>query len=417
MAAPPESSAEEPWRRFTPSSIDQGLCLARTWKGGAGGQCSKRPSGGQPFCTSHLGDRWQVHGRVDGPIPEKKLKEFERTAAASSSSSATAAGKRSCQADGGSEVHGRDTSNKQFETPRSSRRSPRQPGTEQPSEPELVPAQESKETDNLAPESSSQGPTTSQGSTLESPRASGQKPTAARTPSPKAGSRKRKAAKAFAPRPSRQKRKSMAKGHAPQAGLRTRKAGDAPVPQTSSRTTAGKQAAAPRASKAKAGPKPKAKPTKEAKVKCTCGKPIHTEKCKMFRIGFLTATPRKTYRPTGARKSPPRRSSKSPSKIMPPSSVHVSRTATLQVSEISAEIASMPISARKSAWRDRMRMFHPDKRQLMKAQFPQLSEDQMGEVFIEIKRRYDFMTEKEVTSSGKRFWGTESARMEKSPEY
>eukprot|EP00927_Polykrikos_kofoidii_P070853 TRINITY_DN67231_c0_g1_i1.p1 TRINITY_DN67231_c0_g1~~TRINITY_DN67231_c0_g1_i1.p1 ORF type:complete len:1171 (-),score=216.39 TRINITY_DN67231_c0_g1_i1:663-3953(-) len=64
-------------KRFTPDTLDLSKCLARTWANGHGGQCTGRPSDGQQFCPRHgQGDAWQVHGRVDGPIPEAKLREF-----------------------------------------------------------------------------------------------------------------------------------------------------------------------------------------------------------------------------------------------------------------------------------------------------------------------------------------------------
>lgn len=54
--------------------------MARTWNCGYGAQCGKTVKGTdkRPFCGMHLkGDAWQTHGRVDGPIPAGKLKEFE----------------------------------------------------------------------------------------------------------------------------------------------------------------------------------------------------------------------------------------------------------------------------------------------------------------------------------------------------
>ena len=54
--------------------------MARIWAGGLGGQCNKRPrAADEVFCRYHLkGEKWQVHGRVDGPVPAKKLFEFEK---------------------------------------------------------------------------------------------------------------------------------------------------------------------------------------------------------------------------------------------------------------------------------------------------------------------------------------------------
>eukprot|EP00930_Biecheleria_cincta_P049705 TRINITY_DN34901_c0_g1_i1.p1 TRINITY_DN34901_c0_g1~~TRINITY_DN34901_c0_g1_i1.p1 ORF type:complete len:362 (-),score=88.61 TRINITY_DN34901_c0_g1_i1:82-1167(-) len=77
----------KPWHQFSPSVIDPKLCLARVWKLGEGGQCT-RPQKEQHFCTIHSREeRWKIHGRVDGPVPPPKLAEFERFAARSSGSS------------------------------------------------------------------------------------------------------------------------------------------------------------------------------------------------------------------------------------------------------------------------------------------------------------------------------------------
>ena len=60
---------------------------------------------------------------------------------------------------------------------------------------------------------------------------------------------------------------------------------------------------------------------------------------------------------------------------LPPPSVQLSRTASEQVVKISAEIEQLPKDQRRSAWKNQMRMYHPDK----KAVFPNLSEEQMNE--------------------------------------
>mmetsp|Transcript_123310 Transcript_123310/g.310386 ORF Transcript_123310/g.310386 Transcript_123310/m.310386 type:complete len:271 (-) Transcript_123310:67-879(-) len=63
---------------FTPEEIEWTLCLARTWNAGRGGQCLRHRRDGSDFCAMHgAGDKWMVHGRVDGNVPEKKLREFE----------------------------------------------------------------------------------------------------------------------------------------------------------------------------------------------------------------------------------------------------------------------------------------------------------------------------------------------------
>ena len=66
------------WRPFTPSIIDPSKCMARTWAGGRGGQCTKTKLAGQRYCT--VCSKKLAHGAVDGPIPEKKLIEFKNCA-------------------------------------------------------------------------------------------------------------------------------------------------------------------------------------------------------------------------------------------------------------------------------------------------------------------------------------------------
>eukprot|EP00435_Cladocopium_sp_Y103_P022723 s2347_g5.t1 len=65
---------------FTPKIIRMDRCMARTWNGGKGGQCSLPKTAKSDFCTRHAENlKWQVHGRVDGHIPSKKISEFERS--------------------------------------------------------------------------------------------------------------------------------------------------------------------------------------------------------------------------------------------------------------------------------------------------------------------------------------------------
>ena len=70
--------SEAEWRRFTPSSIDSRLCLGRTWNNASDGQCPKSKPSGEDLCVTC--SKRLPHGRVDGPIPANKLKEFERSA-------------------------------------------------------------------------------------------------------------------------------------------------------------------------------------------------------------------------------------------------------------------------------------------------------------------------------------------------
>ena len=79
--SPPSNEA---WIAFTPAEVDASRCMARTWGAGRGAQCTKPRRVGQndealDFCSLHqAGDKWQAHGRVDGPIPEKKLAQFRK---------------------------------------------------------------------------------------------------------------------------------------------------------------------------------------------------------------------------------------------------------------------------------------------------------------------------------------------------
>lgn len=69
------------WRRFSPPEVDPQLCLARVWAGGSGAQCTRRRVAEDVTgcCRVHArGGQWRVHGLVDGPIPDAKLREFER---------------------------------------------------------------------------------------------------------------------------------------------------------------------------------------------------------------------------------------------------------------------------------------------------------------------------------------------------
>jgi len=77
--AEPEAvgAAAAEWKSWTPKEINCEFCMARTWADGVGGQCGFRRITETEFCTRHTKQNlWQVHGRVDGPIPEAKLREF-----------------------------------------------------------------------------------------------------------------------------------------------------------------------------------------------------------------------------------------------------------------------------------------------------------------------------------------------------
>eukprot|EP00931_Biecheleriopsis_adriatica_P017973 TRINITY_DN12712_c0_g1_i2.p1 TRINITY_DN12712_c0_g1~~TRINITY_DN12712_c0_g1_i2.p1 ORF type:complete len:351 (-),score=79.09 TRINITY_DN12712_c0_g1_i2:17-1069(-) len=326
------SKAEERWRRFTPRSVDTGLCLARTWKSGQGGQCTKRPADGSEFCAQHK-EGWKVHGRVDGTIPDKKLQEFEKVASAASSRTKPGTGAKASSPGAASAETKADAAVKQAETADSASPSKRR---------KLAAAAgaASAEADSAAGPSSSTVP-----------------PASTALPSESKATGSREAATAS------EGKANVKAARRPEA----RKAKSRPV-----------------VGKAKPGAKATAKSAalpKPTRVRCTCGKPIHTEKCKMFRAGFLHKFASKAPRQNAP---PPPQSPRK--KTLPPPSVRLSEVAAAQVSKISQDVASVPKAQRKAAWKKQMRMYHPDKQ----AVFPHLSEAQMNEVFVEIKRRYDF---------------------------
>eukprot|EP00929_Paragymnodinium_shiwhaense_P066904 TRINITY_DN33617_c0_g1_i1.p1 TRINITY_DN33617_c0_g1~~TRINITY_DN33617_c0_g1_i1.p1 ORF type:complete len:211 (+),score=72.72 TRINITY_DN33617_c0_g1_i1:181-813(+) len=91
--------AGEAWRQFTPATVVPLNCMARTWNSGQGGQCDRKPvAGGAGLCVSHgkqaKSHGGLAHGRVDGPIPEAKLLEFQRKAASASGAPRPAAGRK-----------------------------------------------------------------------------------------------------------------------------------------------------------------------------------------------------------------------------------------------------------------------------------------------------------------------------------
>jgi len=81
-AVTPVVADADSWRRFTPSSVNTSLCMARVWASGAGGQCRHAQTTGG-FCKVHNKDEtWRKHGRVDGEIPAQKLQEFIKASTA-----------------------------------------------------------------------------------------------------------------------------------------------------------------------------------------------------------------------------------------------------------------------------------------------------------------------------------------------
>lgn len=84
-AKPPEAeqalNGAEEWHNFSPKTIDSKLCLARTWNASAGGQCQESRPSDSVLCYKHqrmaVSKQGLLNGLADGPIPEKRLKEFQ----------------------------------------------------------------------------------------------------------------------------------------------------------------------------------------------------------------------------------------------------------------------------------------------------------------------------------------------------
>merc|ERR1712216_552163 len=90
----PQADSKSDWKDFTPTDIQKDVCMARIWGGGRGGQCKNSPEPDDDLCDQH-GTNGTCHGRVDGPIPPAKLRDFEYWSAvlakrAASASSASA---------------------------------------------------------------------------------------------------------------------------------------------------------------------------------------------------------------------------------------------------------------------------------------------------------------------------------------
>ena len=77
-----EAQGDFGWKRFSPEVPDGSKCMARVFGvHGCGGQCSAQRAGALEFCGRHANaEQWRVHGRVDGPIPDAKWKDFVKAA-------------------------------------------------------------------------------------------------------------------------------------------------------------------------------------------------------------------------------------------------------------------------------------------------------------------------------------------------
>ena len=71
------------WCEFTPQTINEQCCLARTWDDGHGGQCTRHTlNDATQLCAAHERESelplGLAHGLVTGEIPARKLEQFKR---------------------------------------------------------------------------------------------------------------------------------------------------------------------------------------------------------------------------------------------------------------------------------------------------------------------------------------------------
>lgn len=143
---------------------------------------------------------------------------------------------------------------------------------------------------------------------------------------------------------------------------------------------------------------PRAAKAHEPVPGCTCGLPIHSEKCKLFKPAAATAASSSRARPRAApsprqqkRKredSPPRRKP-SPADLQAPP--NLSAWAKAEVAKVHAEVKALPAVQRKSTWKRRMSVYHPDKRLVLDSPVAGVPSEHVTEAFLELKRRYDLL--------------------------
>jgi len=91
---------DEPYPGPSPAEVKPELCMGRTWHGGFGAQCDRLPG-------EHCGDLCRMHhgslkhGRVDGIVPEGKLREMRRSMAKANGTAPTPRAQRSSAVVGG----------------------------------------------------------------------------------------------------------------------------------------------------------------------------------------------------------------------------------------------------------------------------------------------------------------------------
>ncbi|CAE7615939.1 unnamed protein product, partial [Symbiodinium sp. CCMP2456] len=119
---------------------------------------------------------------------------------------------------------------------------------------------------------------------------------------------------------------------------------------------------------------------------CTCGHPIHTERCKLFRPHAAETATAGPSRPPGQQEQHANAEPQPPPSLPSP----MSQWAQKEVSRLAAEIASQPALEQKVLWKKAMLRYHPDKRQMQSELGAATATDrQLAEVLMEVKRRYE----------------------------
>lgn len=341
---------EEVWKLYSPASIDRALCRARIWNAGLGGQCTRAPMPGTELCSSHKGNKWRTHGLADGPIPWKKLSEFQAVSARTrpapkillehviEPSGETAMAKDDIV--GSSEVLGTVERTEIASVENQHRKRSRRKA-------DVATPVASEEPAPIWP-----GLVTLSGGDGEDEGEEG--------------------------RMTRKKTQLVpqveAKNHVSEAlpgSLRdfTKQKSKSNVSEAWPGSLADfiKQRQEQKSAEKQVG--------KSRRRRCTCGCPTHLEKCQLF---------------NGASHSKPvddiRTRAFEDFKLQVPA--HLSIWSRKQVEDIASYIDTLPKGQRKVVWKKKMREYHPDKRQVGRT-FAERTDDEVTEVFLELKRRYD----------------------------
>lgn len=394
-AAPGRDAGEEAvWKAFSPAVPDPERCQARVWGGGQGLQCTRAKKPGVDFCGAHENrDTWRVHGRVDGPIPEAKLREFQRARG----------GRPAPQRPAGEAPPKKRTLSRGLEE------QVRQQLGELKKE-ELLAAEpralaeaiqvkrwEGEEWRSLS-EAIVEGRVVKEEAVEKILRRQEEQLQRALEEAKQAQAAKQaqQAEHQFereAHKQERAEKRQAAAAERERQKKERRQERQAARPATAAVKADAKAAggaAEAAARKAPPGPAEQAAAGKRKELRCTCGLPIHSEKCKAFRPIYHVTTkymgPERPFpqRPAAAQGS---RGANGPA-VEP----KLSEWARREVDSIEQEVTAQPKSFWKDLWKKQLLIYHPDKRNseaMLDGRFAGRTDMEVTEVFMAIKRRYD----------------------------